>query len=90
MINTDRLRVDEMPEYDTGIEKVDFFEYLPTNLDLNSSGSIVFEIDCQSVQTLPSEAYILVEGVLKKHDGTAYAATDNIALGEQRHHVFVQ
>ncbi|XP_065650900.1 uncharacterized protein LOC136079113 [Hydra vulgaris] len=79
MTTSEVLNYDE-PMKDVGIERCQYYAYNPkigTNLN---SGDIRITIDQTDLYTLPSKAYILVEGTLLKNDWTAYANTDAISL----------
>ena len=65
---------------DEEIERFDFHEYEPVSKNLNNTGEIRINIEKQDLFTLPSEAYLLVEGRLLKADGTSYADTGVVAL----------
>ncbi|XP_065667678.1 uncharacterized protein LOC136087972 [Hydra vulgaris] len=79
MTTSEVFNYDE-PMKNVGIERCQYYAYNPiigTNLN---SGDIRITIDQTDLYTLPSKAYILVEGTLLKNDGTAYANTDVISL----------
>ena len=80
MANSDILNFTEENIVDEDIERFEFHEYESVNKNLDTTGEIRINIEQQDLFTLPSEAYILVEGRLLKADGTAYADTDNITL----------
>ena len=80
MANSDVLNFTEEIIVDEEIERFEFHEYEPVSTNLNNSGEIRINIEQQDLFTLPSEAYLLVEGRLLKADGTSYADTDVVAL----------
>ena len=80
MANSDVLNFTEEIIVDEEIERFEFHEYEPVSTNLNTSGEIRINIEQQDLFTLPSEAYLLVEGRLLKADGTSYADTDVVAL----------
>ena len=80
MANSDILNFTEENIVDEDIERFEFHEYESVNKNLDTTGEIRINIEQQDLFTLPSEAYILVEGRLLKSDGTSYAETDNITL----------
>ena len=80
MSNSDILNFTEEIIVDEEIERFEFHEYEPISTSLNKEGEIRINIEQQDLFTLPSEAYLLVEGRLLKADGTSYADTDAITL----------
>ena len=80
MANSDILNFTEEIIVDEEIERFEFHEYEPISTSLNKEGEIRINIEQQDLFTLPSEAYLLVEGRLLKADGTSYADTDVVAL----------
>ena len=80
MANSDILNFTEENIVDEDIERFEFHEYKPVNKNLDTFGEIRINIEQQDLFTLPSEAYILVEGRLLKADGTSYTDTDAITL----------
>ena len=81
MANSDILNFTEEIIVDEGIERFEFHEYEPVNKNLNNADEIRISIEQQDLFTLPSEAYILVEGrLVKKEDGTPYDDGDAITL----------
>ena len=81
MANSDILNFTEEIIVDEDIERFEFHEYEPVNKNLNTSGEIRINIEQQDLFTLPSEAYILVQGrLLKKVEGTPYDHGDAITL----------
>ena len=80
MANSDILNFTEEIIVDEDIDRFEFHEYEPVNKNLDTPGEIRINIEQQDLFTLPSEAYILVEGRLLKADGTSYADTDVVAL----------
>ena len=80
MANSDILNFTEEIIVDEEIERFEFHEYEPISKSLNMEGEIRINIEQQDLFTLPSEAYLLVEGRLLKADGTSYADTDVVAL----------
>ena len=84
MANSDILNFTEEIIVDEEIERFEFHEYEPISTRLNKEGEIRINIEQQDLFTLPSEAYLLVEGRLLKADGTSYADTDVVALVNNR------
>ena len=80
MANSGILNFTEEIIVDEDIERFEFHEYESVNKSLNNTGEIRISIEQQDLFTLPSEAYILVEGRLTKTDGTPYIDTDAITL----------
>ena len=81
MANSDILNFTEEIIVDEDIERFEFHEYESVNKNLNNTSEIRISIEQQDLFTLPSEAYILVEGRLtKSSDGASYADTDAITL----------
>ena len=80
MANSDILNFTEEIIVDEDIERFEFHEYKSVNKNLDTFGEIRINIEQQDLFTLPSEAYILVEGRLLKADGTSYTDTDAITL----------
>ena len=80
MANSDVLNFTGEVIIDEEIERFLFHEYEPVSTNLNNNGEIRITIEQQDLFTLPSEAYLLVEGRLLKADGTPYADTDVVAL----------
>ncbi|XP_065665411.1 uncharacterized protein LOC136086845 [Hydra vulgaris] len=81
MASSDILNFTEIPTVDDEIERFEFYEYEPiARTNLNSAGEIRINIEQQNLFTLPSVAYLLLEGRLLKLDGTAYANADAVAL----------
>ena len=80
MANSDILNFTEENIVDEDIERFEFHEYESVNKNLDTTGEIRINIEQQDLFTLPSEAYILVEGRLLKANGTSYEDADNITL----------
>ena len=80
MANSDILNFTEEVMVDEEIERFEFHEYEPISTNLNKEGEIRINIEQQDLFTLPSEAYLLVEGRLTKADGTSYENADAITL----------
>ena len=80
MANSDVLNFTEEIIVDEEIERFEFHEYEPVSTNLNKNGEIRINIEQQDLFTLPSEAYLLVEGRLLKADGTSYTDTDVVTL----------
>ena len=80
MANSGILNFTEEIIVDEEIERFEFHEYEPIRTSLNKEGEIRINIEQQDLFTLPSEAYLLVEGRLLKADGTSYADTGVVAL----------
>nr|XP_047142416.1 uncharacterized protein LOC124816754 [Hydra vulgaris] len=81
MANSDTLNITENPIIDESIEKFEYHEYSPKIANFDNPGTeISITINEESLFTLPSEAYILIEGRLLKADGTSYANADAVTL----------
>ena len=80
MANSDVLNFTEEIIDNEEIERFEFHEYEPVSTNINTPGEIRINIEQQDLFTLPSEAYLLVEGRLLKADGTSYADADVITL----------
>ena len=76
------LRITDPILSDDSIDKYEDIEYEPVaGTNLNSSGAdIRLTIETQDIFTHPSESFLIIEGVLKKHDDTPYAVADLITL----------
>ena len=76
------LRITDPIPSDDSIDKYEEIAYEPNaGTNLNASGQdIRLTIETQDIFTHPSESYLIVEGQLKKGDGTEYAAADLITL----------
>ena len=72
------LRITDPILSDDSIDKYEDIEYEPVaGTNLNSSGAdIRLTIETQDIFTHPSESFLIIEGVLKKHDDTPYDAAD--------------
>ena len=91
MANSDNLNFTKEIIVDEEIERFEFHEYEPVSTNLNNNGEIRITIEQQDLFTLPSEAYLLVEGRLLKADGTSYADTDVVDLANNGiMHLFTQ
>lgn len=66
------------PLRDQSIDEIEFYEHW--SIDANARNNIELTVNNTDQYTLPSEAYIEVAGRVTKADGTAYAATDQVAL----------
>ena len=77
----DILKFIDTPIIDESIEEYEYNEYEPiTGTSLNNIGDVRISIESQDVFTHPSESYLIIEGRLKRADGTAYANADEVAL----------
>ena len=76
------LRITDPILSDDSIDKYEDIEYEPVaGTNLNSSGAdIRLIIETQDIFTHPSESFLIIEGVLKKHDNTPYDAADLVTL----------
>ena len=76
------LRITDPILSDDSIDKYEDIEYEPVaGTNLNSSGAdIRLTIETQDIFTHPSESFLIIEGVLKKHDDTPYDAADLVTL----------
>ena len=76
------LRITDPILSDDSIDKYEDIEYEPVaGTNLNSSGAdIRLTIETQDIFTHPSESFLIIEGVLKKHDDTPYAVADLVTL----------
>ena len=76
------LRITDPILSDDSIDKYEDIEYEPvagTNLN-SSDADIRLTIQTQDIFTHPSESFLIIEGVLKKHDNTEYDAADLVTL----------
>ena len=89
MANSDVLNFTEEIIVDEEIERFEFHEYEPVSTNINTPVEIKMNIEQQDLFTLPSEAYLLVEGRLLKADETSYADRRCYSC-KQRHHALVQ
>ena len=80
MANSDILNFTEEIIVDEEIERYEFHEYESVNKILDNTGEIRITIEQQDLFTLPSEAYILVEGRLLKGNGTPYDDGEAVTL----------
>ena len=76
------LRITDPILSDDSIDKYEDIEYEPVaGTNLNSSGAdIRLTIETQDIFTHPSESFLIIEGILKKHDDTPYVAADLVTL----------
>jgi uncharacterized circularly permuted ATP-grasp superfamily protein len=66
---------------DNGIQRYEYHGYEPEpGTNLNTSGEIRMHVTSKDTIVHPAGSYLLVEGRLKKADGTAYAAADKVTL----------
>jgi uncharacterized circularly permuted ATP-grasp superfamily protein len=66
---------------DNGIQRYEYHAYEPEfGTNLNISGEIRMHVTNKDAIVHPAGSYLLVEGRLKKNDGTAYAAADKVTL----------
>ncbi|XP_047141143.1 uncharacterized protein LOC124816143 [Hydra vulgaris] len=81
MVTFDTLNFTENTMIDESIEKFEYHKYQSriTNFD-NPATEISIIINQEGLFTLPSDAYILIEGRLLKADGTSYANADAVTL----------
>ena len=77
----DILKFTDTPIIDESIEEYVYHEYEHiTGTSLNNGGDVKISIESQDVFTHPSESYFIIEGRLKKVDGTPYVNVDEVAL----------
>ena len=76
------LRITDPILSDDSIDKYEDIDYEPVaGTNLNSSGAdIRLTIETQDIFMHPSESFLIIEGVLKKHDDTEYDAADLVTL----------
>jgi hypothetical protein len=66
---------------DNGIQRYEYQGYEPeSGTNLNTSGEIRMRVTSKDTIVHPAGSYLLVDGRLKKNDGTAYAAADKVTL----------
>jgi uncharacterized circularly permuted ATP-grasp superfamily protein len=64
---------------DNGIQRYEYHGYEPEpGTNLNTIGEIRMHVTSKDTIVHPAGSYLLVEGRLKKTDGTAYAADDKV------------
>ena len=70
---------------DNGIQRYEYHEYEPeSGTELNKTGEIRMHVTNKDTIVHPAGSYLLIEGRLKKSDGTAYAAADKVTLINNR------
>src|SRR6218665_2240702 len=80
-MQSDILKITDIPLVDETIERYEFHEYEPTaRTNLNTAGEIRRNIELQDLFSHPSESYLQFEGRLTKTDNTAYVNADALAL----------
>ena len=80
-MSSDILGLTENPLVDESIEQYEYYEYQPiTGANLNNNEEITINIESQDLFTHPSDSYLILEGCLKKAEGTAYAKADVLTL----------
>ena len=79
---SDILDITEKPIIDDSIERYEYHEYEPRDINLNTpGGEIRINIETQDLYTQPAESYLLFKGrLVKAADGAAYADADLITL----------
>jgi hypothetical protein len=66
---------------DNGTQRYEYHGYEPEpGTNLNTTGEITMHVTSQDTIVHPAGSYLLVEGRLKKADGTAYVANDKITF----------
>ena len=90
MANSDVLNFTEEIIVNQEIERFEFHEYEPVSTNINTPGEIRINIGQQGLFTLPSEAYLLVEGRLLKVDGDFLRGYRRRYSCKQRHHALNQ
>jgi hypothetical protein len=66
---------------DNGIQQYEYHGYEPEpGTDLNRTGEIRMHVTSNDTIVHPAVSYLLVEGRLKKTDGTAYGADDEVTF----------
>src|SRR6218665_985306 len=79
-MQSDILKITDIPLVDETIERYEFHEYEPTaRTNLNTAGEIRINIDLQDLFSYPSESYLQFEGRLTKTYNTAYVNADAVA-----------
>src|SRR6218665_2058738 len=80
-MQSDILKITDIPLVDETIERYEFHEYEPTaRTNLNTAGEIRIHRKLQDLFSHPSESYLQFEGRLTKTDNTAYVNADVVAL----------
>lgn len=80
-MQSDILKITDIPLVDETIERYEFHEYEPTaRTNLNTAGEIRINIELQDLFSHPSESYLQFEGRLTKTNNTAYVNADAVAL----------
>jgi hypothetical protein len=66
---------------DNGIQRYEYHAYEPEpGTCLNTTGKFRMHVTSKDTLAHPTRSYLLVEGRLKKADGTAYAADDKVTF----------
>src|SRR6218665_1130148 len=80
-MQSDILKITDIPLVDETIERYEFHEYEPTaRTNLNTAGEIRINIEPQDLFSHPSESYLQFESRLTKTNNTAYVNADSVAL----------
>src|SRR6218665_2708725 len=80
-MQSDILKITDIPLVDETIERYEFHEYEPTErANLNTDGEIRINIELQDLFSHSSESYLQFEGRLTKTNNTAYGNADAVAL----------
>ena len=75
------LKIDEPFVKDESLEEYEYHEYEPiTGANLNNPGEIRITVETQDIFYHPSKSYLMIEGQLKKADGTAYANDEVVTI----------
>jgi hypothetical protein len=66
---------------DNGIQRYEYHGHEPEpGTNLNTSGEVRLHVTSKDTIVHPARSYLLVEGRLKKNDGSAYVAADKVTL----------
>src|SRR6218665_314148 len=80
-MQSDILKITDIPLVDETIERYEFHEYEPTaRTNLNTAGEIRINIELQDLFSHSLESYLQFEGRLTKTDNTAYVNADAVAV----------
>ena len=81
-VTSEYLNILESIKSDNSTESYQYHDYSPqSQSNLNDrSTSIEININADNTYVLPSASFLIVEGRLRKADGTAYDANDEVAL----------
>src|SRR6218665_1395914 len=80
-MQSDILKITDIPLVDETIERYEFHEYEPTaRTNLNTAGEFRINIELQDLFSHPSESYLQFEGRLTETNNTAYVNADAVTL----------